>query len=1166
MAIKALPWLGLILPGMALFGSIAAVAAETPASHEVAPVAWLLQQIRIGEATNKFDLVTQSLYRLQKIDPDNPDVLAAQLRLALRQGDRAKAQRLMEQLNKTAADSQAAKQSAASMLLITPDGRQQLQQARLLATAGHPEEAQAAYDKLFNRQFPGVDIALEYWRLVARIDGQQPQALAQLQALDQQYPGNSGLRLQIARMQLENNKNNQAIVELKKVAQDPAGRESAGALWLAKIQSQAVTESSVAELKRYLETFTGGDAQRNGQQELERRQKLLADPIFRQRERGLSLVDRGAGAAAIPALQAALKARPDDAELLGAMGQAQSRANRRASAIGYFERAIQAGQQSTSIGKWRSLLTSNRYWLAIDKGDKALAKGDITAAQRQYQLARTLDNRDSYALIGLGDVALANKNHASAEQQFLHALRLEPGNSTATRRLAALYQQQSPQKAIDFINRLTPGQQRALGNTLNDLRSDAQRAEADALAAQGNWAQAAEKYRRAQRDAPDDVWLNYRLAGALRESGQLQQADRLMAAMASRRADDPAQVYAYGLYLSGSDRRDRALAQLSTLPRAQWDEDIVSLAGRLEQDKVFERASALRDAGDEASAIALLQQQPFSARRDNTLADWALARGNAAQALQGYQQVLTRLPQDNDAALGRIDALVALKRSAEARSALQSLPPEAVAESSNTERRVASAWQSVGETQRAATLYHGLKARAAKEMPSQSSALVFRDAARLEIEQRQPQIALDDYRQAMVASGITRQLPPDNNAFTRLMRNDARDDWLKRGIRSDAADLYRQQDTTLTLEQDYSRNKGTGGISDFTAHTTMFEAETPLADGKGFLRLDHVAASAGSFSTTGGAHRDVFGSCADNNTNGCSRDLKQRAEGTAPAIGWRNDRWSADIGTTPVGFEVVNWVGGVSWDTDYRDIGLSFTASRRPIASSLLSFAGARDPSIEGGRSWGGVVATGGSIGMSYDQGGAHGVWADLSAHQITGKNVANNSRERLMAGYYYKLINENNRRATVGLNSMLWHYQKDLSDYAFGQGGYYSPQSYFSLAVPVTWRQRSENWSYELGGSVSWSHSTTKAQARYPVNPGFQTTANPISSDSSGGGVGYTLHALVERRLTAHWTLGVGVDIQQAKDYTPSHGLLYLRYSLAGWEGDLDMPPQPLTPYADFK
>ncbi|MBS2694031.1 BCSC C-terminal domain-containing protein, partial [Salmonella enterica subsp. enterica serovar 1,4,[5],12:i:-] len=103
------------------------------------------------------------------------------------------------------------------------------------------------------------------------------------------------------------------------------------------------------------------------------------------------------------------------------------------------------------------------------------------------------------------------------------------------------------------------------------------------------------------------------------------------------------------------------------------------------------------------------------------------------------------------------------------------------------------------------------------------------------------------------------------------------------------------------------------------------------------------------------------------------------------------------------------------------------------------------------------------SLSASYDRGEANGVWADLSAHQLTGKNVADNQRQRLMAGYYYKLINEDNRRLSVGLNTMLWHYQKDLSGYSLGQGGYYSPQQYLSLSLPVNYRQRTENWSWEL-------------------------------------------------------------------------------------------------------
>ncbi|MBN9931381.1 BCSC C-terminal domain-containing protein, partial [Pantoea agglomerans] len=40
-----------------------------------------------------------------------------------------------------------------------------------------------------------------------------------------------------------------------------------------------------------------------------------------------------------------------------------------------------------------------------------------------------------------------------------------------------------------------------------------------------------------------------------------------------------------------------------------------------------------------------------------------------------------------------------------------------------------------------------------------------------------------------------------------------------------------------------------------------------------------------------------------------------------------------------------------------------------------------------------------------------------------------------------------------------------------------------------------------------------------------------------TGSGTGYTLQGVVERRITPDWFIGVGVDIQQAKDYTPSHG-----------------------------
>ncbi|WP_336778585.1 cellulose synthase subunit BcsC-related outer membrane protein [Pantoea sp. USHLN256] len=1067
-------------PGVLIASALGllAGAGATPAGPQVAPVEWLLMQIRTGESTNKLDLVQQSLYRLEKIDPDNPQVLAAQIRMALRQGDQAKAQTLLAQLQRVAPNAAATHESEAGLRLITADGRQQLQQARLLATAGHVVEAKAAWDALFHGVFPDVNTELEYWRLVARLPGQQPQAYQQLQALEQRYPGNIGVELQLARMAFDNNQPGAAFTQLRRLANRNGGRDAASELWLQQIQNQPVSERSVASLQQYLQTFTEGDAQQRGAQELARQQKMLADPAYRQRMRGLALVDAGGGAGAIAALSAALQANPHDAELMGAMGQAQARANHRAAAIGWLEKAIQAGQASTQIGKWQSLLQTNRYWLAIDSGDAALKKGEMATAEQYYRRAQALDNRDSWALIGLGDVAQARKNTAQAENFWQQALRLDRSNSTAKSRLL-------------------------------QLRTDALMAEADALAQQGQWHQAADKYRQAMQATPDDIWLAYRLAGALRNGGDEAQGAQVMEAMVQQQPQQPAALYAAALWLASGDRDDAALAMLRRLPAGQWDSNMHDLADRLQQKKV-------------------------------------LARGEEA--------------------LGRIEAMIALKQTTAAHRALQTLPASVAQQSVYSGRRVALAWQNSGDTQRAQQLFDELKIRAAKLAPSQEKALAYRDAARLERQQQQPQRAQKDYQLAMAASGISPDVPQDNEGYTALTRNQPQDEWLKRSIRSDAADLYRQQDTTFMLEQDYSRNKGNGGTSDFTAHTTMLQAETPLADGRSFVRVDHVLVSAGTFSSANGGHSEPFGSCNDANAGGCSRDFTQRDEGTALGVGWHNQRWSADLGTTPLGFATSNWVGGVSWKTDVDDIGLTFSASRRPISSSLLAYAGARDPATHGGKTWGGVVATGGSLGLSYDTGDAHGVWADLSAHQLTGENVADNSRERLMAGYYYKLVNEDNRRATIGLNSMLWHYQKDLSDYTFGQGGYYSPQQYFSLSVPVTYRQRTENWSFDLGGSVSWSQSHTDGQPRYPLNPGFALASNPTSDSSSGTGFGYTLQALVERRITPHWSVGLAMDIQQAKDYTPSHGLIFMRYSMSGWNGDMDMPPQPLTPYADFK
>ncbi len=55
--------------------------------------------MRLGEASKREELVQQSLYRLELINPNNPKVLAARLRYMLRQGDTAGAQQQLKKLS-----------------------------------------------------------------------------------------------------------------------------------------------------------------------------------------------------------------------------------------------------------------------------------------------------------------------------------------------------------------------------------------------------------------------------------------------------------------------------------------------------------------------------------------------------------------------------------------------------------------------------------------------------------------------------------------------------------------------------------------------------------------------------------------------------------------------------------------------------------------------------------------------------------------------------------------------------------------------------------------------------------------------------------------------------------------------------------------------------------
>ncbi|MGL6614891.1 cellulose synthase complex outer membrane protein BcsC [Aeromonas caviae] len=1122
----------------------------------VQPVAWLLEQVRIGEARGREDLVSNSLYSLSLVEPDHPELLAAQARQALRQGKVKEAGALLARLGKQDPDSALYRQGMANLALNEPARRQQLQQARLLTSAGRLEEAERLYRSLFSGDLPpNLDVAVDYALLQTRIPAMKAKGLAALEALNRQYPGEPRVRGGLARLYLAEGRRQGAQNLLREMARDPYQRDEAAEIWLADIESLPIGPGSIAALQEYMVLFGEGDTTK-AEQLLATQEEKWASPAYRARQSALA--STAGGGASISRLQRALAANPGDPELMGALGQAYSRNDQRALAIAQFERVL-AHPEVTDKDKWRSLLATNRYWLLVSQGRSALERELWDEAATLYRRAIAQDGREPEAWLGLGDSERGRHRDADAESAYRKALAMGSARERALARLFDLYKEQDPVRALALLEQQgTPGMQ-AEGRR---LKAGLLQEEADQLDRAGKVAAALRLREQALALTPEEVWLAYRVADTRARLGEAGSGERLLRERLAAHPQDATLRYATALYLSGQDKMVEARGVLAAIPRSGWTQDMDALDQRLARDEVLARARARHEAGDDEGAERLLQPLQPDEEVSLMLAEWATDRGAYALAEQRYQEVLARTPQQPEARLGMAELAQARGDLAKARHWLPAwpvspLPPEGA----NYYRRVANLYQALGEGETARAIFTDYEPLVAMQPASQQTALFWRDAARQRVAEHDVEGALVRDRKGLVAAGLAPREDLEGGELTRLARSQDGEGWLASGLRSDLDRHYRQSQTTFSLDSDYWGSSGTGGYSDLRALTQMAQLDTPLAGGTVFGRLELVDMDAGDLPDS--PYRAQFGTCA---ARDCRGDAHQQSRGTTLAAGWQRGAWAFDLGTTPLGFEMVDWVGGATLTGDWHTLGWGMTLSRRPVSSSLLSYGGTVDPGT--GISWGGVRANGIRLDLSRDLGGAVGFWGSAQQHLLTGKNVPDNWRTRLMGGGYYKLVNETHRRASVGLSTMLWHYQQDLGGYTLGQGGYYSPQGYFSLSVPVSYRQRTPDWSWELGGSGSWSYARTDDSRRYPLEgllpAGLPDRNAPVKGGSSSG-FGYTLNGVVEHRLTEHWRIGGRVDIQQADDYAPSHVTLFLRYTFKPWQGDLDMPPRPLTPYADF-
>ena len=559
-----------------------------------------------------------------------------------------------------------------------------------------------------------------------------------------------------------------------------------------------------------------------------------------------------------------------------------------------------------------------------------------------------------------------------------------------------------------------------------------------------------------------------------------------------------------------------------------------------------QQADLLRERGDLTEAtkrlVPLLAQRPADLSANAAQARLYVATGDKDKALGVFRALALRVPDSAQAELNTAQIATELKDNRLASDALKKALDMAP-DDSGVADAAARQYRALGRTAKA------------EELLERAIAL---------------QPPLPPAKPSEVSTGSPKRVAADPLAGTQTTM----------ATELDSIKQERAPELLLGLQ---SRNRngasGNGKLSDIEVPVEM---RLPLGDGKLSLLATSVSLNAGAIGTDYYS-RSVFGSgvtTAFDQLPGISgTQADQMARGIGWALAYKTRGLVADVGVTPVGFQFSNLTGGLKFegmldraDTLYYSVNLS----SRPVVDSVLSFAGTRD-SITG-QTWGGVMSTGVRVQLAKDL-GEYGVSGSAGLFSLTGHDVAANTRADANVSVYKNLIKTKDETLTFGVNAASMFYDKNLSNFTYGQGGYFSPQQYYALTLPLNWSQRRGDFSYKLSGSAGLQSFSQNASDYFPNNGDLQAAANAVMARalaSGGGGSGtasyaatnsigmvYNLTAAGEYQLNRYAFLGGLVQLDNASNYQQWGAGLYLRFSFYPRQGPVSTPLSPyVSPY----
>lgn len=269
-------------------------------------------------------------------------------------------------------------------------------------------------------------------------------------------------------------------------------------------------------------------------------------------------------------------------------------------------------------------------------GDAYLAQGRPQDAVPLFARALAIEPASAAARHGAGRAALANKDWAGAVTHLEGALASDPRATAVRYPLAMAYRglgnltqaEAHLAKQGDIQARLTDPLMRELDELLQSPEAYNVRGGRDLEA--GNWASAAELFRRGLELAPSDTSLRHRLGTVLFQMGDIRGAVEEFERVLRTSPDHARAHFSLGVILSGGGRHDEAIERFSTA----------------------------------------LKHEPGYVQARVQLAGVLARSGRPGEALDHFKQALAADPTLADASFGYAMAFVRLRRYLEARERL----------------------------------------------------------------------------------------------------------------------------------------------------------------------------------------------------------------------------------------------------------------------------------------------------------------------------------------------------------------------------------------------------------------------------------------------------------------------------------------------------------------